>query len=295
MHKLYFIFIIFFVFSCEEKMNYNYIENYYQYVYDADIAYLEEDYDKAYLLLKKAEANCPLLNQPIYYEVAKLAELSIIRNKYNDALKYIERLIKIEGYDFSNFENNPQYIFLHEYEEWKDLKENHKLYKEKYISKLNLVLREEIKDMKVLDQMYRQRGEYNMEKCDSIDTINENRIKEIIKQYGVPDKDVIGPYKLDMTHVNIHAMFMHFADTSYFKKVLLPLVKQGKCSPDIYPSMVDSRQRRTGEFIYGTYSNHSEDDVIDSKNLNKRRLSVGLPTKETQTKRQEIMMEKYKI
>lgn len=293
MKNFYFILFSFVLIACQEKSNHNYIDNYYQLVYKADIAYLQEDFKTTYDLLKQAEANCPLLNQPIYYEVDRLAELSVKFNKNDDALNYIERLVKEEGYEFSNFENDDFYRKpLESYDKWKDLKQNHIKYQEAYLSNLNLELREEIKKMKVLDQMYRKRGEYDWKKCDSIDNINEARMKQIIKQYGFPTEKIIGAYRLDNSSVSVSAMFMHFSDTAYFKKVLIPLVKQGKCPPEIYPNMIDSRQRETREFIYGIYSNSDESDIIDFKNLNKRRVAVGLPTKEIQTKRYNIFSEK---
>ena len=58
---LFFLLISVVGFSQKKKINeeYDYINNYYQFVYQAQYEYLKEDYQKAYDLLKTAEKNCP--------------------------------------------------------------------------------------------------------------------------------------------------------------------------------------------------------------------------------------------
>src|SRR5690606_14398498 len=78
------------LFSQTDDCNCDYNKDYYQLVYQAEFSYLQGDLDKAYDLLKQAEKNCELLNQPTIYEIPILAELSLKKGKYEETLYYVE-------------------------------------------------------------------------------------------------------------------------------------------------------------------------------------------------------------
>ena len=91
------------LFSQKNKKEYDYIKDYYQLVYEAQYNYEIGNDTLAYSLLKKAEINCPLLNQENIREVNILAQLSMKLNKEKETFKYIELLLKKYGYSFFYF------------------------------------------------------------------------------------------------------------------------------------------------------------------------------------------------
>lgn len=80
---LFFLLITLIGFSQTKKTNeeYDYINNYYQYVYQANYEFLNNNYQKTYDLLKTAENNCPLLCQTGIYEPKLLAESAYVMER----------------------------------------------------------------------------------------------------------------------------------------------------------------------------------------------------------------------
>ena len=115
-NKFLLILLVSFVgFAQKKKINeeYDYINNYYQFVYEAQYEYLKDNYQKAYDLLKKAESNCPLLNQEEIQEIRILAECSAYLNKPNEAIHYLEILAKDHNYKVEGIKNDSLYSSLH--------------------------------------------------------------------------------------------------------------------------------------------------------------------------------------
>jgi len=78
MNRILSILIMIFLFSCVDKPSCNYIDSYYQDVYQAELSFYEEDYQKAYDIFKVVEARCGLLNQTLIREPEMMAKLSIM-------------------------------------------------------------------------------------------------------------------------------------------------------------------------------------------------------------------------
>lgn len=56
------------------------------------------------LILKQAEKNCPLLNNPQTDEIGILSEVAVRKKLYDEAKKYVELKLK-NGYKIEDFEN----------------------------------------------------------------------------------------------------------------------------------------------------------------------------------------------
>ena len=128
--------------------------------------------------------------------------------------------------------------------------------------------------------MYRQRGEYDQQKSDSIDAINELELKRIIENYGYPDERIIGGFKIDNQPVDPGILLFHFDDYDYWTSKLKELIKKGEAPPRSLGTFVDSYKRRVPEekkFIYGIYDNSREESIVDYDKLDERRVSIGLP------------------
>jgi hypothetical protein len=269
----------------------DYIKDYYQLVYEAEISYLQNDFNKAYDLLKQAEKNCELLNQPSVYEIPVLAELSLKRGKYEEALYYVE-LAFTKGIHVSYFEDNPEYEGITKIEGWAALKQkSQKIYNEWY-SKLNLDLRNELAEMIREDQRVRQGKSQYDEELREVDDYNETRFKEILAEYGYPNEQIIGNYNIDEKTVNPDVFAFHIKDIDYFKPMFLEYVRCGKAPVTLYASLIDSYDRRNGVFTYGIYSNITPEYIDDYENLDQRRINAGLRPYKMEKLYQKLMQEK---
>lgn len=105
-------------------------------------------------------------------------------------------------------------------------------------------------------------------------------MKQIVAQYGYPDDNIIGGYKIDNQHIVLSILLFHFDDYDYWTSTLKELIKKGQAPPSSLGNFVDSYQRRVLEekkFIYGIYDNSGEKEIIEFDKLDERRVSIGLP------------------
>jgi hypothetical protein len=298
MKKLTWFFVLLFspiLFSQKNKKEYDYIKDYYQFVYEANYNYEIGNDALAYKLLKKAESNCPLLNRSGICEIATLAELSVKFNNHDEALDYIELLLKKFGYKFSYFEHRSIFDPLSGKSKWKKLKKNSDKIHQEYLKTVNFSLRNEIKSIMAKDQEVRLRGIIDWKEVDSVDRIHEERLKVIIKEFGYPDGNILGnpDFVEDESPLFIDALIMHIRDIDYWKPIFLDLIRRGKAPANIYGNLVDSLQRGKSHFIYGIYQNITPDRIIDFDNIDERRIAVGLSTWDLQQKMNEIMKNKF--
>lgn len=291
MYRLVLICLLFCM-GCQEKEPCDYIEDYYQEVYEAELAYWEKDYQKAYDLLKQVKSRCGLLNQSLIREPEMMAKLCIKVGKPQAAFPYIERMLK-EGMSFNSFVNNDAYNILHEYEEWRYLERNAARFATEFEEGINKELREEIIVMNTLDQVVRQRPVDYVE-MERVDSIHELRIKEIFKKHGYPSSKIIGKDNFETgERVGLRTLFFHFNDTTYFKPILLTMIRNGEAPADILGTMLDSQQRPRDLFDYGIYDNVDSSHIKDFKNLDQRRISVGLPPWKLKKKVDSIRRDYY--
>ncbi len=264
--------------SCQKKNECNYIENYYQKVYLAEEAYYKEDYQKVFEQMSEAEKSCEVLNQRGIYEMLKYAESSARIGKKDKALQLIRQLL-LNGYEIDQLANNEAFQNLVGLKEWSQLEKDYQSLHNEYLNSIDLELREKIAEMKRIDQMFRQRGEYDQQKSDSIDAINEPELKRIIEKYGYPDERIIGGFKIDNQPVDPGILLFHFDDYGYWTKKLEELIEKGEAPPQSLGNFVDSYQRRVPEqkkYIYGIYDNVGEESIKEYEKLDERRVSIGL-------------------
>lgn len=259
--------------SAEEGKACNYIEEYYQTVYQAEIAYLKQEYQKAFDLLKEAESRCELLNQSMIYETQMLAELYVRLDKPEGAFPYLYKLLR-QGDSFSSIENNEILGVLNGTPEWDKLKVDAPAIENRFQENINVELRKEILAMKAEDQRVRI-GEIDWALLNKTDSIHQERIKEIFTQYGYPNSDLVG-HGYFQERPDIEAMLMHFNDTTWFKPRLLNYIRKGEAPTDVLANMIDSRRRNTDEYTYGIYRNTDSTEIKNFQELDSRRLSVGL-------------------
>ncbi|UOK42537.1 MULTISPECIES: hypothetical protein [Flavobacterium] len=271
----------------------DYISNYYQLVYEAQIKYLEGKDAEAYKLLKQAEKNCPLLNQPTINETNILAELSVKFNKKKEAVHYLEILMKQHGYTLDYFAKDSTFLPLKKCREWKLLERDSEKMQKEYLSTVNFELRNELFLMKQNDQRVRQKP-IDFEEMKRVDEKNEKRFKEIVQQYGYPTESVIGKYSLpNVQSLEVGVLVFHFNDIEYWKPIFLDLIRKGKAPANIYGNIVDSHYRSANMFVYGIYNNVDSTNISEFDKLDERRTAVGLRPWKQEKKLHELIKKKY--
>ena len=296
---LFFLLISVVGFSQKKKINeeYDYINNYYQFVYQAHYEYLNENYQKAYDLLKTAEKNCPLLNQMGIYEPTILAECAAKLGKYKEAFDYIELTLKEFGTKFSSIENDSVFNELKSSKRWKKIKNSAEKYFDDYSKRVDFDLRKELNFMKKEDQRVRTNG-FDAEGAKIVDSINNEKLKKIVAEcdcYPNYSLNLVGNYDVDEFDPEISVLIMHIRSNKadYWKPIFLDLIKRGRAPADIYGNLIDSNLRVNGIFQYGIYSNTKEDKIDDFENLDKRRIAVGLPPWQLEKDIRQLLRKKY--
>ncbi len=282
---LFFLFITLIGFSQTKKANeqYDYINNYYQYVYQANYEFLNNNYQKTYDLLKTAESNCPLLCQTGIYEPKLLAASAYAIGKKKEALKYAEILMKDFGFTISFFESDSILEQFKTIRGWKKIEKKAPKYRKEYLANVDFDLRKELHQMKVDDQSVRTNG-YDHNKAKIVDSINQEKLIKIIKEYDFyPSYGIheVGNYNVDEYDPDVSILVMHIRwdKADFWKPILLDLIRRGKAPANLYGSLSDSVLRINGMFDYGIYQNVGPEQINDYENLDKRRISVGLPTR----------------
>ena len=296
------VFLLFSIvgFSQKKKINeeYDYINNYYQFVYQAQYEYLKENYQKAYDLLKTAEKNCPLLKQMEINEPAVLAECAMRLNKPEEAVHYLEISVRDYGVNFDSIKKGTFYKSIQSTKSWKKLERKAKKYHEAYLKQVNLDLRNEILKMKEEDQSVRINRDY--EGLKRVDSINYLKLRKIVADCDCfPDEmfPQFGNYTIDDKFFSAVIFVYHInsEDAEYWKPIFLDLIRRGRAPAEIYGTLIDSNLRSNGVYQYGIYSNIGKDLIDDFENLDKRRIAVGLPPWQLEKDIHELIKKKYGI
>lgn len=278
------------IISCSKKevQECNYIENYYQTIYEAEYQYQLQNFEKAFDLYTIAFAKCSPINTLVYNEIGKFTEVAAILGHNNMALDFIEMELR-GGYELKWLIQDETYNLLFETKRGKDIIENYQAIRESYLKTVNLDLREEIQEMNRLDQLYRVNN--NGIKQDSIDQINTARLIAIFDEYGYPNSKILGHFSIDRTNVDIGTILLHTSDSirmNYFVPKLLEFVKSGDCPPIRVGQLIDQFHIYNGEpQTHGTYHgrNSRYAKMIDDRNqVNINRIEIGLPPLELDEK-----------
>lgn len=285
-------------FSQKKKINeeYDYINNYYQFVYQAYYEYLKEDYQKAYDLLKTAEKNCPLLNQMEINEPAILAQCAMHLNKPKEVVHYLEISVRDYGVNFDSIKKGAFYKKIQNTKYWRKLERKAKKYHEAYLKQVDLDLRNYIFKMKEEDQSVRINRDY--EGLKRVDSINNLKLKNIVADCDCfPDEmfPQFGNYTIDDKFFSAVIFVYHInsEDAEYWQPIFLDLIRRGRAPADIYGSLIDSNLRSVGIYRYGIYNNIKKDKIDDFENLDNRRIAVGLPPWQLQKDIFELIRKKY--
>lgn len=275
------LFLLIILFSCKSTYtkigdkDANYIP-YYLKVYEADSLYLVENYQESYKILDSVFKRYEPINTQMYYEVINYMKLKVMLNK-KISRKETENWILNYGVTLSRLENDS--ILNSYYSKDDRLKKDYPRLREKFMSNLQLDLRDEIAKMIEQDQLYRKKDyQANIDKQDEIDEINAKRYIEIFNQFGYPSARVIGDYSIDKRIINEGIILLHTNNEeriNYFLPKILEYIKKGEAYPMLYANMYDQYYLYNGgEQYYGSYTNKVDIPITE---LNRRRKTIGLP------------------
>lgn len=287
--------------SCKKESKYecDYIANYYQTIYQADIEFETENYEKAFELYNEAFNSCEPINTPTFNEIGNFAETCAILEKNELAIEFVKKQIK-RGYEIKWLKQNSNFDKVFKTEQGIKLVSEYDNLRKKALSDLNLELREEIKKMRSEDQKYRNNNyQDNIDKQEAIDEYNTNRIIEIFNEFGYPNESLIGSFSVDSSPADVGTILLHTSDSirmNYFVPKLKEYVKNGTCSPLRLGTIIDQYYLYNGEpQIYGTYGSGKEysNIISDLKQVDKNRVSIGLPPLELKEKKDSILQVRY--
>jgi hypothetical protein len=276
------------------------VTTYYQKIYQADYEFESKNYEKAFEIYQSAFQTCPPINTPGYNERGKFAELCAVLGKEQLSLEFLEEKFK-HGYELQWIQEDSVFARVLSSTKGKALIENYNNLREQHLTSINLELRDEIQQMQRSDQKYRgENYQDNLSKQDSIDSYNTNRLIEIFESVGYPTADIIGHYSVDRQPTIITAILLHTDDSirmNYFVPKLSHFVRNGTCSPQTLGSVIDQFHLYNGEpQIYGTYQGANTkyaDMIADLKQVDKNRISIGLPPLKLKEKKDSLNRIKY--
>jgi hypothetical protein len=283
--------------QAQNSNSYNYITSgYYQLVYEADIAHMEDNDSLAFALLQQAEMRCPLINQGRYQEIDLYCHLLLKNGQFNKAIAYMDSLaINYGTLPVSVFKNLGTDSIMRK-ELLLNVPDFYDSIFPKLFAKSNSFYTSEkdslvtiLNEMGYNDQNIRQgwknRQTFDFNKMQKTDSINLVKIFEIIDKYGFPNERLFGS-KDFLLPLTIDAICMHNYESQKLQEMLIRFVREGKCSPHTYGFFVDRRMLdERKKHIFAIYSNVTDDRIFDLEFVNQRRLSIGMPTREMEQRR----------
>lgn len=278
----------------DQENDCDYIKDYYPKIYQADYAFDTKNYQKAYQLYQEAFSHCKPLSTPDYDEIGKFTKASAAVKDYKTTLKYAKLLISM-GKDLNFFENWSIFQDFLDSKSGQYLYDNYNYLKDQYKAKTNLALRQKIIDIIKEDKQYYTDSNISPQKRDSIDQVHKKKLKDVFEKYGYPNTSVIGLYAIDNKNTNLADVLLHIRDSSrikYFIPKLRKFVKEGQTPPRILGNLVDQYRLYQGlpqKFATFVQPNSSSSQPSqDLKQIDKDRVSIGMPTLEMEEKKDSL-------
>lgn len=297
LNVLYFFLLSFLLFACKNTHNEtcNYITDYYPNTANAEIEFYLGNYENAFNYYQKAFENCDAIKIGTHHDTDKFAKICAELGKNDLAMDYIEKTIS-KGGPLNGFQNDEVFNDIFKTERGKKIIAEYDIRREKYLNSLNMILRAELQAMIEIDQ--RLVGQ--QEKRDSVFKVNDLRLLEIFDEFGYPNEQVVGDFAIDFTSADPNILLLHTDDSiriNYFIPKVKEFVKNGKCSPNTLGAMYDNLELFNEQpQTHGTYKSQNggyENMIEDLKQVDKNRISIGLPTLELTEKKDSLMRVKY--
>lgn len=263
--------------------NANYIP-YYLKVYEADSLFLVNNYEGSYEILDSLFKKYEPINMQGYYEYGNYLASAVMIGK----TKNLNSKIKKSYIDFGGipiYHNNSSELINKILNYSKFSKEKLNNFKQSYLKKINLELRDRIENMINEDQ--RVRVEMNKDSMNFFQKKHEKELNDIFLKYGYPSLKIIGSDNYFDNPADFSVILIHQDDEAkeYFLKIMLDNVKKGNCLPAEYGAVYDRKiwtqtSSKKSMQYFGSFINLKDGSlsipVIDAKRIDSIRQSIGL-------------------
>ncbi|MDR1198013.1 MAG: hypothetical protein LBK94_03220 [Prevotellaceae bacterium] len=295
----------------EHKSKCDYIASgYYQLVYEAEIAYLEGNDSLAFAKLQEAEKRCPLINQPTSKEIELYCRLLMKNRQFDKAIAYMDTLankygtfpvnvlIDIGQNDILSKELLKEIPDFYLSEMPRLLQESEWYY---YLPQRNFII-DTLTDICAIDQNVRKErnlDSVNWDKMKETDILNYKRLFQLIDKFGFPNTKLYGCANVKMQE-RLGALLMHITDHKDIADTILQFVREGQCEPGFYGIVIDRKilpkslmENGKPMYLYAGFSNITDDEIIDIEQVDERRTAIGMPTREMERKKIELLTKRY--
>jgi len=288
------IFLLFLVFSCKTKNeiadvktieDVNYIP-YYLKVYEADSLFIIGDYERSHGILDSLFKKFEPIEIQGYYEYSNYVFAAVLTGKTENIKKIAKK-----AYTDNGGLNSQQLKIVNKLDSIERIigfsEKEKNVFIASYNGKINKELRKLVDKTLKEDQSVRAENFKTVEELGEMAKAHEPVIKGIFDKYGYPSTKKIG------FGDNLVAVFMH-ADLGFKENYLLPklldYIKKGEDTPDAYTNTYDKwHLHKTGNYYY---SNNSS--ILQGKELDSARESIGLPHKNYVRWRNKMIYDEYK-
>jgi hypothetical protein len=283
--------ILILIFSCKSYLdskpndglsNRGYI-SYFNKINEADSLYLVKEYKKSYALLDSVFSVYEPLNIEGLYEYYTYVASAFASGNFINGRNYVKNSFLKYGAIKSHFTTDSILNLALLSSKYTDKEIDDFI--NRYNSKLNLKLRNEVEEMIKTDQFVRKdRADFDSNKLDSVNEINTKKIRKIFDNVGYPSYKLIGYSSFNERDINLSAVFLH-TDIAFKKEYLLPklleFVKNGDCEPYIYSTVYDrtllDESNFSGRQLYGQIKGGGM-KLINKNKIDSIRHTIGLPS-----------------
>lgn len=284
-------FVFLFLFSCksyvdskpEEAFSKKGYILYFNKINEADSLFLVKEYKKSYTILDSVFKEYEPLNIEGFYEYYTYIASAFASGNFINGRDYVKNSFLKYGAIKSHFTTDSILNLALLSSKYTDKEIDNFI--NRYNSKLNLKLRNEVEEMIKIDQFVRNnRNNFDSNKLDSVNEINTKKIRKIFDDFGYPSYKLIGYSSYNDRDINLSAVFLH-TDIAFKKEYLLPklleFLKEGDCEPYIYSTVYDrallDESNFTGKQLYGQIKG-SGMKLINTNKIDSIRRTIGLPS-----------------
>jgi len=272
----------------------NYFE-YYQNVSNAETAIVEAKYDSALYHYQKAFNS---VTNPIANDLYNAAICASYTGNNTIGIQYAEKILR-KGMNFSIF-NHKAFKGLKNDKAWKDIKKNRKTIVSEARKSWDVELRKKIELICNDDQYFRKKsGSYQVygDTIRKIDSLNFERIKGIISEYGYPNENNLGFEKpWHIFHLNFYIPVRHYYQNKgcLLSDVLYKEVENGHMLPQIFSELEDKKNNylfgddKFGTIVFFRINGEVKENKKTEEQIytyNKNRKLIGLDSYENYKKK----------
>ena len=249
----------------------------------------------SYQSYKTIYSDCGLDNSVLYRELQDFAVQSLQVCDFECSEQAIRQLITNYGYKLADFKQYDNFNKFRKYLRLQGLKHEFYIIEQRFVSDTSTYLFFE----KIGQEDQSIRKEYlnavEKNKTDTmqaqavkakyshlLDSIDHCNCRKILNYYDTASVVIMSQEHRQTVFFSVLPLLPHCANTSLYEELCMVLRKgidKKLAFPEFLAAIVDRRQLNKGQkYIYGFYDNLSESNIEDVRNLDNRRLDIGLPS-----------------